>query len=416
MRKKLKILLIAALLCALCLAAVQAGASDDLTQYKTLKKGDEGRNVLRFKQAMYYLGYFASLDVSDVYNATTVERVKQLQEKNGLEQTGIATPELQALVFSGDCIPSGTQPKPTPVPTPSPTPIPVKTPAPLSALPPLNAEGFLDASAGEDEFIHADAENGLWLYYTDSIAIELKRYEDVENKLNWFEGDIRCSRETPLKTYLTPGKNPGKAFDSPVDIARDNQIVLAVTDDFFGHRWYEGKRMGIIIREGHVVSDKTYANDKGSFPNLEALAVFDDGSMKTFKSGDHTAQEYLDMGAVNVFSFGPVLLTGGELSDHMLKKEYYTYREPRCALGMISPYHYLLLVVQGRDGVSQGTYLTWLADKMLEKGVVEALNLDGGGTVGLMFMGELINKSGKNIRQVTSLIGFGNSGLVRTGK
>ena len=82
------------------------------------------------------------------------------------------------------------------------------------------------------------------------------------------------------------------------------------------------------------------------------------------------------------------------------------------ALGMIEPYHYQLLVVQGRVDASKGTYLTWLADKMLEKGVTEALNLDGGGTVSLMFMGEIINKPNKNLRSITSLIGFGNSELV----
>ena len=40
-------------------------------------------------------------------------------------------------------------------------------------------------------------------------------------------------------------------------------------------------------------------------------------------------------------------------------------------------------MVKGRDGVNKGAYLTWLADKMLEKGVVEGINLDGGGTVAL---------------------------------
>ena len=44
---------------------------------------------------------------------------------------------------------------------------------------------------------------------------------------------------------------------------------------------------------------------------------------------------------------------------------------------------------------SKGVYFDWLADKMLEKGAVEALNLDGGGTVALVFMGEILNKTGK---------------------
>ena len=50
---------------------------------------------------------------------------------------------------------------------------------------------------------------------------------------------------------------------------------------------------------------------------------------------------------------------------------------------------------------------------MMEKGVVEGMNLDGGGTTALMFMGEMLNKSTRNVRSVTSITGFGNSTQVR---
>lgn len=86
---------------------------------------------------------------------------------------------------------------------------------------------------------------------------------------------------------------------------------------------------------------------------------------------------------------------------------YYHYLEPRCALGMIEPYHYIILTVKGRVKSSKGVYLNWLAEKMLEKGAVEALNLDGGGTVALVFMGNILNKTGNTMRGVTSIIGFG---------
>mgnify|MGYP003320999038 CR=1 FL=1 len=74
-------------------------------EYKTLKSGSEGKDVKKLKVAMYWLGYFNNPNLSDYYNGTTVERVKQLQKNNGLEETGIATPELQELIFSGNCIP-----------------------------------------------------------------------------------------------------------------------------------------------------------------------------------------------------------------------------------------------------------------------------------------------------------------------
>ncbi len=90
-------------------------------------------------------------------------------------------------------------------------------------------------------------------------------------------------------------------------------------------------------------------------------------------------------------------------------KDYYHYREPRCAVGMIEPWHYVFLTVKGRSDDSKGCYLDWLCDRMLELGAVEAMNLDGGGTVSLVFNGKMLNKSTKNLRNVTSMIGFGGS-------
>ncbi len=115
---------------------------------------------------------------------------------------------------------------------------------------------------------------------------------------------------------------------------------------------------------------------------------------------------------MSTYAFGPILLQNGELSEYMLRDEYYTYHEPRLAMGMIAPWHYYILCVEGRmgeSGRSKGVYMNWLADNMKEHGVQEALNLDGGGTACLMFMGRKINKSANSTRSVGSMSGFGIS-------
>lgn len=392
--------------------------------YRTLQKGDEGKDVLRFKQAMYWLGYFSTEKVSDQYNATTVERVQLLQKNNGLAETGMATPELQALVFSGEAVKTATAPTPSPVPTPSPTPVPPQGPQATPSLPPLTEEGFLAPEAETAEYVYVNAEDGLWRYITASLSIDLRRYTDTKNTIVWFEGDIRTSEETPLTAYLTEGRYPGKAYANPLTLARENRVVLAITDDNFGDRWNGDIRTGIIVRNGEIIKGNnnvavkspradTFENGHPAFPNLEILAHFQDGSLKCYPCAAYSGQEYLDQGVVNTFSFGPILVSGGQISEYMLRDEYYTYREPRLALGMISPNHYILLVAKGRTEDSKGVYLTWLAEKMLEKGAVEAMNLDGGGTTALMFLGEMLNKSTNNVRATTSIIGFGNSDQVR---
>lgn len=398
--------LIALLLCSFCMPALGE-------EYRELKLGMNGDDIQKFKVAMYWLGYFTTDNLDGNFTRTTQERVKQLQKNNGLEQTGIADAALQELVFSGNAVKTKSAPKPSPVPTPAPTPRP---PLDLSGvLPSRTEEGFL--ANGEEEFVYTDEQEGIWIYLTPSLSIDLRRYEDKSDKKNpvvWFEADIYASPESPMTAYLTQGKKyQGKAYTTPVKLARENRVVLAFADDNFGDRWNAGNKTGVIVRNGQIIGEKTFADGKGKFPNLEVLALFNDGSMKTFASDAHTAQEYIDMGAVDTYAFGPILIQNGELSEYMQRSEYYSYHEPRCAIGMIAPYHYYLLVVKGRTNDSNGVYLTWLANNMLNHGVQEGINLDGGGTTAIVFMGQILNwNSVKQLRQTTSITGFGVSELV----
>ncbi len=69
------------------------------------------------------------------------------------------------------------------------------------------------------------------------------------------------------------------------------------------------------------------------------------------------------------------------------------------------------MTVEGRHKNSDGVGLIWVAERMKALGCTEALNLDGGNSVKLVFMGQLINSdqhyNKKNDRTVTSLITLG---------
>ena len=96
-------------------------------------------------------------------------------------------------------------------------------------------------------------------------------------------------------------------------------------------------------------------------------------------------------GAEQVFSFGPILISEGVVNEEVLNPKYYPYNEPRVAMGMIEPWHYILVMVRGRPTAEYvGVHLDWMAEKMRELGCVEALNLDGGQTALMMFNGKII--------------------------
>ncbi|MBR5231930.1 MAG: phosphodiester glycosidase family protein [Clostridia bacterium] len=381
-----------------------------LSDYRDVREGDNGDDVLAFKKALYDLGYFTAKAETAAFNSTMTKAVKALQKDIGIEQTGIATAELQKALLTG----SGTvEGKPLPTPAPTPTPKPTTTPRlPQKAvsLPDLNDEGFLsDASAAP--FVYADRDDGHWYYISQNLSIEIVRKYTPRQNITWFETEIRCTADSMPQSLLAQGaKEPGHNFASPKVVANQYDAIFAISDDFYGHRWYNKITQGIIIRDSEVKSDKTLPANTKKWPYLEVLALFDDGSLKVYESDEHTAQEYLAMGVTDTYAFGPILVRDGVIPATLYDKSVvrYTDDEPRMAMGCIEPYHYVIVSAKGRTNDSDGVTMSWLAERMKALGCENALNLDGGNTVALYFMGDVLNKvvNSTSYRDISSMIGF----------
>lgn len=282
-------------------------------------------------------------------------------------------------------------------------------------------EGFLVSDVPGDEFIKEDEENGEWQYASSGLSVMIKRYEEeattgTKTKPRiYYVCDIHTTPEVPLTTIVTEGKVPGKALKDPRKLAAEHHSVFALTDDFYATRLRNSKVYGVIIRNGEIIARKTRSSaKKRAWPNLDTLAVYGDGSMKTFVSDAKTPEEYLADGAENVFAFGPWLVSGGEINPEVLDPKYYPYNEPRMAIGMVEPRHYIVVCAKGRPAEQYaGVHLDWLAQKMKEYGCREALNLDGGDTQEIIFMGKVLNRAGKRMRAVGSMISFGTSDRVQ---
>ena len=364
--------------------------------------GDRGEDVYAFKRRMQALGYFEKdAALSDEVTKLTLKRLNALLKDNGMEAVGVITTDIQTMVFAE----GGLAGIPTPAPTPAPKPpvAPVGTPE----LPELTAEGFLAGTGGE--YVFADEEDGLWYYISGTLYVNIRRYRDTDAKNVWLETEIKTRGDERIQSYH---EDTVKVYQTPVAIARANRAVLAFTDDFFTKRNY-----GVIIRDGDVLRDKRRTST-AAYPLGDALAILADGTMKAFDYWEHDAADFLAMGAAQVLSFGPWLLKDGGINPRVLTGDYMQYHEPRCALGMIAPGHYFLLTVDGRYTGAIGAYFSWLAERMRQVGVTEALNLDGGGTTALVFMGEQIsrasaaNTDGTQARRVCSVLGFGVSDAV----
>ena len=410
--KKYKALPAAAAVAVLLLLAVIVTGVFAEASYRELKKGDSGPDVTALKERLFDLGYITSRNFGDDYNKNTVERIRQLQKKNGLRQTGIATPELQELIFSDNCIGKDGKKRAAADSSSGKAPARFLMPEPAGKTKiPLDEEGFYDA---EEPYVYADRKAGVWSYVSRDIHVEVRQRVDKSVPHQWLEAAIRYREPAffgAMVNEAPPEKmtKSGTFLSKPTTIVRDHKAVFAFSDDFFGYRMLNKQTTGIVIRNGRVWSEKTKKGDSRVWPPLDLIALFDDGHMKTYESDSHTAQEYLDMGVVSTFAFGPILVENGTVCPD-LKKWRTTDRAPRMAMGITADGTILAVDVLGRRKDAVGVTITWLADKLIELGAVEAVNLDGGNTTCMIFMDDVINRPAgvkeKDLRTVNGMIGI----------
>ena len=104
--------------------------------------------------------------------------------------------------------------------------------------------------------------------------------------------------------------------------------------------------------------------------------------------GNLTAEEIRQRNIEYGVSFGPVLISNGEVA---LPESITSGLNPRTAIGQRSDGAILLLVIDGRQVISIGASLWDLVDIFQKYGAVNACNLDGGSSTLMWYQGDYIN-------------------------
>ncbi|MBP5312218.1 MAG: phosphodiester glycosidase family protein, partial [Clostridia bacterium] len=251
-------------------------------------------------------------------------------------------------------------PTPTPEPTPTPTPTPEPTPTPVPAT-----------IVFQDE------------YRTDDVVVVVTQYREYSTDI--YVADVKVSDPFLFKTALAKNKFGKNIIQTTSTQAKNNNAILAINGDFYGKR-----ENGYMIRDGQIwrktVSDKRERN------TYDDLAVLQDGSFRIFDESKTSFEEVASWGPWQVFSFGPALIVDGEIvvgeDDDVMNK---LSSNPRTAIAMIEPLHYIFFVSDGRTSKSAGLSLLQMAEFMKKLGATQAYNLDGGGSSAMYFNGKIIN-------------------------
>ena len=229
-----------------------------------------------------------------------------------------------------------------------------------------------------------------------SIIITEERY--LETTL--YIAEVILTSPDQLKAafaFNTYGRN---VKDTVQNTAEAVNAVFAVNGDYYGYR-----KSGYVIRNGVLYRDSVYSATQ------EALIIGYDGTLSSVYEKNVPAQQLLDEGAMHVLSFGPTLIQDGQILNNNLESRD-KKANPRCAVGMIEPLHYIFVVANGRTSEDRGLTTLELARVFQKFGCSFAYNLDGGGSATMVFMGNVLNdpRSGKGEakeREVSDIVYIG---------
>ena len=223
----------------------------------------------------------------------------------------------------------------------------------------------------------ADPENIV--YQDENITITLTEYRVWDTQV--YAAEVWLSSAQYLRTALAQGSYGKNLTEKTSVLAEESNAILAVNGDYYGAR-----------ESGYVIRNGTLYRDSGS-EDTDVLCIYADGSFAITDSGESSAQELVEAGVWQAFSFGPALVEAGAVtvsdSEEVGRAKA---SNPRTAIGMVEPLHYLFVVSDGRTDESEGLSLRQLAEFMAELGVETAYNLDGGGSSTMVINGQVINQ------------------------
>ena len=208
-----------------------------------------------------------------------------------------------------------------------------------------------------------------------SVSVTTYRVNDT----NVYVADIILPSTEYLKTAFAQDTYGRKITASTSDMAAENDAIIAINGDYYGAR-----ESGYVIRNGVLYRDTPSDRD--------VLCIYEDGHMEIIDPSEVSAEELVNQGVWQAFSFGPGLLEDGEiLVDENDEIHHAMNSNPRTAIGVIDTNHYVFVVSDGRTSDNDGLTLYELAEFMESLGVTTAYNLDGGGSSTMVYQGEVIN-------------------------
>lgn len=260
-----------------------------------------------------------------------------------------------------------------------------------------------------------------WFLSDEEISIIIDRYEvinDTNSDISLINiGDIQDTEvlytieevagdtyngyvvtiNNPLAIQLidTNSDDGGQTLTETVE---ETNAVIAINAAGFTYNIKEGE-----TEEGDILNSFTIADGAllyGNYENSYSMAGFTTEGILVL--GDFTYDEAINLGIDDAIAFGPFLVVNGENQvDNEISGGY----APRTAIGQTENGTIILVVIEGRSTSSLGATYYDLQEIMNDYDVINAVNLDGGGSSQLIYEGQTITElSNGNERDLPNAI------------
>ena len=260
-------------------------------------------------------------------------------------------------------------------------------------IPSPQEECYLSATEYEDPSISVSITTGT-MYDTGYMIAHVKI------------ADASQIRSCISGTYSQPRETLG------YKLARQYHAVLAVNGDFFSMK----TNSGITIRQGHAYYlPKEDKNLTYRGAHYDLLLIDAEGDLHILKAAtlDDLYNLPEDMDIINTFTFGPGLVIDGERQgDFFNFNNSPESKTQRMCIAQVGPLEYLCICCEGPDDPdSTGMTLEQFTDLVVaQEGVINAYNLDGGGSSTMVFHNKKVNCPNRNVnRSLVDILYFASA-------
>ena len=237
----------------------------------------------------------------------------------------------------------------------------------------INAAGLEDSgteihTTQGDQVLALDAKNGILL-----IRVELG------GSGNASRGVLAICKDTSQLRLCAASALPDSG-ETVGAICQENGGLLALTGSAF---WDDGSSDGGAI-SGLAICSGTSLGEKLGAAGDKRLELRQDDRMYVVDSADPVGENTRD-----ACEFGPALIVDGK---NVAGDSSWNTPQPRAVIGQSDRLETMMVVIEGRLTDSIGCGIAPIAEKLLEYGCVQAMNLDGGTSAILYYKGQYITR------------------------